>query len=211
MRRLVLLLPLAAIALTGCSATDSGPQTSQNRDVPAFTRVDNDGSVHVRAHIGEPRRVRVTAGEKVIDDVSTEVRDGTLHVRFDHHGWRTPDTEVEVWTPRLAAITSDGSGDVDVDGVRADAFEVRADGSADIRVAGTADQLTVATDGSGDAELADLKATSARVKASGSGDVEVRATHRLDANAEGAGDVRYHGAPRLTEHADGAGDIKRAG
>jgi len=37
-------------------------------------------------HVGEPQRVRVRAGSKVIGDVGTEVHDGTLRLTFDHGG-----------------------------------------------------------------------------------------------------------------------------
>ena len=79
----LLLLVLPALAVGGCSLGDDGTRTSQTRDVEPFTRVDNRDSVDVRLQVGEPLSVRVLAGEKVIDDVRTEVRDGTLkgHVR----------------------------------------------------------------------------------------------------------------------------------
>ena len=73
-RRVLLLaaaVTTAAVAVTGCSIGDDGPRTSQTRDVPAFTRIDNADSVDVRVHVGEPQRVRVRAGEKVIDDIRT--------------------------------------------------------------------------------------------------------------------------------------------
>ena len=213
MRSLLLpALALPVIALAGCAVSDDGDQTSQTRDVPAFTRVVNDDSVDVRLHAGTSAQpLRVRAGDKVIDDVRTEVRDGTLHVTFDHDGWGAPDVKVEAWTAQLIAIDSDGSGDVQVDGVTGRAFQVTADGSADVRVRGTTDRLVVAADGSGDAKLADLAAREARVKAGGSGDVEVRADERLDVDADGSGDVRYHGTPQLSQRDDGSGDVKAAG
>lgn len=211
--RSLLVLPVVVpvIALAGCSLSDDGERTTQTRDVAAFTRLDNDDSVRVRLHAGSPQRVRVRAGDKVIDDVRTEVRDGTLHVTFDHDGWGGPKVEVEAWTPRLTATHSDGSGDVEADGVDADALEVTADGSGDVRVKGSATRLVVAADGSGNAKLADLSADEARVTASGSGDVEVHAAERLAVNVDGSGNVRYHGAPRLTQHDDGSGDVKQTG
>src|SRR5215208_685359 len=85
----------AAVAVSGCSIGDDGPRTSQTRDVAAFTRIDNADSVDVRIHVGEPQRVRVRAGEKVVDDVRTSVRDRTLHISFDHRGFGDGDPVVE--------------------------------------------------------------------------------------------------------------------
>ena len=174
-RRSLLLIPAvaAAAALAGCTIGDDGPRTAQTRDVAAFTRIDNADSVDVRLHVGEPQRVQVRAGEKVIDDVRTEVRDGTLHVSFDHDGFGGYDVIVEASVPALVGVEASGSGDIDVDGIDAGAFAVRSDGSADLALAGTAGRLALDLDGSGDADLANLTVRDARVAVGGSGDVEV--------------------------------------
>jgi Putative auto-transporter adhesin, head GIN domain len=208
-----LLLPIAAVALAlaGCSVGDDGPQTTQTRDVGEFTRIDNRDSVDVRLDVGERQRVQVRAGEKVIDDVRTEVRDGTLEVTFDHDGWGDDDVVVEVSVPTLTAIEVSGSGDVDAAGIDANVFDVQSDGSADIGLRGTVGRLAVDMDGSGDADLADLTAREANVFVGGSGDLEVRADQQLEVTVDGSGDVRYHGDPALTEHVDGSGDLSQAG
>jgi hypothetical protein len=189
---------------------DDGPTTTQSRSVEGFTRVENRSSVDVELRVGEPLRVRVRAGEEVIDDVSTEVRDGTLRVDFDHSGFGGDDVVVEASVPRLTTIESSGSGDIDADGIQADAFEVRSDGSADIALEGIARRLDVDVDGSGDVALDDLEAREARVAVGGSGDVQVRAADRLNVTVDGSGDVRYHGDPALTRHVDGSGDLSQA-
>lgn len=201
---------VVALALAGCSIGDDGPRTTQTRNVADFTRIDNRDSVDVRLHAGEPQRVRVRAGEKVIDDVRTEVRDGTLQITFDHHGFGAGDVVVEASVPKLTGIEASGSGDIDADGIDADAFEVRSDGSADIALEGTAGRLAVDLDGSGDADLAGLAAREARVAVGGSGDADVRADKRLDVDVEGSGDVRYRGSPALTKRVEGSGGLSRA-
>jgi Putative auto-transporter adhesin, head GIN domain len=206
-RLLLLLVPV--VALAGCGLEDDGPPATQTRDVAAFTRLDNPDSVDVRLVVGEPQHVRVRAGKKVIDDVRTEVRGGTLHVTFDHHGWGGDDVVVEASVKELTGVTANGSGDIEASGIDADGFELQSNGSADVSLAGRAGRLTADVDGSGDADLSDLKARDARVTADGSGDVEVRAD-RLDVTVDGSGDVRYHGNPVLKQSVDGSGDLQRA-
>jgi hypothetical protein len=208
-RSLLLLIPLAALALAGCGIGDDGPRTTQTRPVADFARIDNRDSVDLRLSVGEPQRLRVRAGEKVIDDVRTEVRDGTLLLTFDHDGFGGDDVVVEASVPKLTAIEASGSGDIDADGIDADAFELRSDGSADIALAGTVGRLVVDLDGSGDADLEQLAAREARVDVSGSGEAEVTAGERLDVEVDGSGDVRYHGDPALTQHVDGSGELQR--
>jgi Putative auto-transporter adhesin, head GIN domain len=107
------LLVLPALALGGCAVGDDGPRTSQARDVELFTRVDNQGSVDVRLRVGESLNVRVLAGEKVIDDVRTEVRDDTMRVTFDHSGFGGDNVVVEASVPELTGVVVDGSGNVE--------------------------------------------------------------------------------------------------
>ena len=190
--RRLLLVPaaLTALVLPGCSLGDDGPRTTQARDVAAFTRIDNTGSVDVRLRVGEPRRVRVRAGEKVIDDVVTEVRGGTLHLDYDSDGFGGDSVIADVSVPELDGIDASGSGNIDA--------------------YGRTRRLGLDLDGSGDIDLGDLRAREARVVKDGSGDLDVRAGHRLDLDIDGSGDVRYHGQPALTKHVDGSGDLSRA-
>jgi hypothetical protein len=203
-----LLVPGAALAVTGCDFGDDGPQTTQTRSVGGFTRVENHDSAAVRLQVGETQRITVRAGEKVIDDVDTEVRGDTLHVTFDPDG--NHDAVVNVSVPSLSGVVASGSGEIEAVGIDADAFEVRSDGSAGIELRGTADRLDVKLDGSGEAELSGLPAREAHVIVNGSGGVEVRAAERLDADVDGSGSVRYYGDPQLTQRESGSGEISRA-
>lgn len=201
---------LAGVAVAGCSIGDDGPRTTQTRDVAAFTSVDNRSSVDLRLHVGERRRVEVRAGENVIDDVRTEVRDGTLYIAFDHDGWGGGSVVVEATVPKLTAIEQSGSGDLEAEGIDTAALELRSDGSGDIELYGTTDRLTVDHAGSGDADLTGLSAGEADVSADGSGDIDVRADTHLDVSLDGSGDVHYLGNPVLVQHVDGSGDLTHA-
>ncbi len=211
-RRLIFLVPaaLATLVLGACGIGDDGPRVAQTRDVARFTRIDSGDSVDVRVRVGEAQRVQVSAGEEVIDDVRTSVRDGVLHVTFDHRGFGGGDVVVDASVPRLTGIDVSGSGDVDALGVDAEEFEVRSDGSADVSVQGTARTLAVELDGSGDADLTDLVSREAQVTVGGSGDADVRVDERLRATVDGSGDLHYRGDPELTRHVDGSGEIDRA-
>jgi hypothetical protein len=211
--RIALLLPAAAAAvlLGGCIGIDAGPTVTDHRDVAAFTRIKAEDQVDVRLRGGEPRRLDVRAGEKVIDDVRTEVRDGTLYVSYDGPGIRRGRLLVEVAAPTVEAIDITGSADVIADDLDGRELDIRVTGAGDLSVDGRVDRLTVDVSGSGDADLADLAAAEARVELSGAGDADVRATDRLDAEVRGAGDLAYRGDPELTQEVSGSGDIEQAG
>jgi Putative auto-transporter adhesin, head GIN domain len=211
--RIALILPIAAatLALTACIGIDAGPTTTQTRDIAEFTRLKAEDEVDVNLRVGESRRLRVRAGEKVIDDIRTEVRDGTLYVSYDGPSIRDGRLLVEVAAPAVEAIALTGPSDVRVDGLAADAFDIRVSGAGDIAVGGRVERLTVDVSGAGDADLLQLAADDARVELSGAGDAEVHASNRLDAEVRGAGDLAYRGSPSLNEDVSGSGEIEQIG
>jgi hypothetical protein len=211
--RIALILPVAAatLALTGCIGIDPGPTTTQSRDVGAFTRVKAEDEVDVDLRVGEPRHLRVRAGEKVIDDIRTEVRDGTLYVSYDGPSIREGRLLVQVAAPAVDAIAITGASDVRVDGLATDALDVRVSGAGDIAARGRVGRLALDISGAGDADLAELAAKEARVELTGAGDADVHASERLDAEVSGAGDLAYRGDPRLNERVSGSGEIEHAG
>lgn len=207
--RLLILAAAAGLAFAGCSIGDDGPRTVQTRDLAAFTRVDKDDSVDLRLHVGDRQHVEVRAGRKVIDDVHTEVRDGTLNLSFEHNGWGGGSVVVEATVPKLTAIDNSGSGDIEAEGIATPLFELRSEGSADIDLYGHAGRVTVDLEGSGDADLTGLSADAATVTTQGSGDVGVRAREHLGVALAGSGDVHYVGNPELVQHVEGSGDLSR--
>jgi putative autotransporter adhesin-like protein len=211
--RIALILPVAAatLALTACFGVDAGPTTTQTRDVDAFTRLKAEDEVDVNLRVGESRRLRVRAGEKVIDDIRTEVRNGTLYVAYDGPSIREGRLLVEVSAPTVEALAITGAADVRVDGLDADAFDIRVSGAGDLAAEGRVQRLTLDISGAGDADLAELVADDARVELSGSGDAEVRASELLDAEVRGAGDLAYRGDPRVREDVSGSGEIEQVG
>jgi hypothetical protein len=208
--RLLLIVPAAAaaLALAGCVGIDAGPTQTETRDVAAFTRIKAEDQVDVEIRAGKPRALHVRAGEKVIDDVRTEVRDGTLYVSYDGPGIRKGRLLVEVAAPKVASIGITGSADVHAEGLDEAALDIRVTGAGDITARGRAERLTLDVSGSGDADLAGLAARDVRVDLSAAGDADVRAQERLDADVSGAGDLAYRGDPAVSRHVTGSGDVE---
>src|SRR5918992_1556840 len=152
------------------------------------------------------------AGCSVGDDGprTTQERDVAGFTRIDNRD--SVDIRLRVGERRRVVVRAGENviDDVDVDGIAADAFELRSDGSADIALAGTAGRLALELDGSGDADLGGLATREAQVAVSGSGSADVRAGERLEGDVDRSGDVRYHGDPALTQQVDGSGELIRA-
>jgi hypothetical protein len=136
-RRLLALAPALLLAVTGC---DSGPPVTQTRDLTGFTRLEVSGdiSLDVRLFNRPDPGVRITAGSKAIDRIRTEVEGGTLRISTKSRGLTIGpdplgDVSVSLGVPALNGMEVDGSADVMLSGLSAKTFELRIDGSGDLR------------------------------------------------------------------------------
>jgi Putative auto-transporter adhesin, head GIN domain len=209
-RRLAAVLVLALLA-AGCGG---GTRITETREVAPFDRLEVAG-VNVTVVPGEGNQVRVRAGEKVIDRVRTESRDGVLRIDVPERGiviGSDPlgDAAVEVTATSLAGAKIDGSGNMTMTGLRGDALEIDIQGTGDLEASGTVGRLTATLQGVGDADLSRLQARTARVLVQGPADAELNVTDELDVRVQGPGDVTYRGDPDVTSDVDGPGDVKRA-
>lgn len=214
MRRRIAACILAAIALAGCGG---GPTVTERRDLHAFTGIDVDHSMDVTVRRGARPAAVVRAGENVIDDVHTRVKDGTLQLRGRGDAIvigsdPVDDAEVTLTVPRLDRLDVGGSGNVTIDRLAGDALTVNVDGSADVRAAGSVERLAIEIDGSADLDLRDLAAERARVDVSGSGEVRLGRTAELEVDVSGSAKVTYRGRPRIvSQNVSGSAEIEPEG
>jgi hypothetical protein len=213
MRLLVPLLLLAALAVAGCGG---GPRTTQTRTVAAFDRIDVAGSIDVEVVPGDAQTVRVSAGENVIDHVSTDSSDGVLHVSIRDHGIVIgpdpyDDATVQVSAEAMKGVSVSGSGDLRLGSIAMPELSIEIQGSGDVHAAGTVDNLITSIQGSGDADLEGLEASTGTVSIEGSGDAKVNVKDKLDVTVRGSGDVSYLGSPDVRQNVEGSGDVHTAG
>jgi hypothetical protein len=207
---------LAALALLGLTGCDSGPPVSQTRNLTGFTRLEVSGDVNlvVRLFNRPDPGVRITAGEKSIDRIRTELVGDTLRVSTKSRGLTIgPDplgaVSISLGVPALVGLRVDGSADVMLSGLSAKAFELRVSGSGDVQARGRVDDLAMEVDGSADTNLAGLATQNAKVRIDGSGDSELRVARSLELIVEGSGDVTYHGRPAVSSRLEGSGDVQQ--
>ena len=213
-RPLAILAALAAAAaLAGC---DSGPSVSQTRDLGGFTRLEVSGdlSLDIRLFNRPDPGVRITAGTKSIDRVKTEVVGDVLRVSTKSRGLTIGpdplgDVQISLGVPVLLALRVDDQADVTLSGLSAKSFELRVNGSGDVRARGRVDELEMEVDGSAETDLSDLSTQDASVRIDGSGDSRLRVSRSLELIVEGSGDVTYHGRPSVSSRLEGSGNVRQ--
>ena len=125
MRALFLLVPLMFLLTTAMTgfAVAAVPESEQ-RLVGDFTRVDLGGHGELTIVQGDTDTVTVEAEPRVMDKITTEVRNGTLYIRIRFgiwDWWRTLGAQPPRYTVSMVQVEGielSGSGQIQGDGLR---------------------------------------------------------------------------------------------
>jgi hypothetical protein len=220
---------LAMLATLPCALAQADTET---RDVSGFTGIDVSGGINVDIRIGDEFLVEVDADDEDVEDIVTEVRGDTLHLKVDRDDWgdwsNFDDYNAVIVMPALTDVEASGGSDVRVIGtVTGDEFELSTSGGSDIEIdmavneldvsmsggsdvelSGTANVATIRNSGGSDLDARDLQVKNAELRASGGSDLAITVLETLDARASGAADITYYGDPEvLDSDASGGSDI----
>lgn len=225
-------VPASAFART----VGSGKAATETRNPGEFQSISSSGSFDIVVRQGAASSVQVSADDNLLPLLETSVESGgsegpSLRIRWrkgENISHRSHVT-VTVVTPKLTALTSNGSGDIRVepfqtpalqlrmsgsgdaklDGLKTDELGVRISGSGSVGGKGSAQRLKVAIAGSGDVKLMDLQADEVAVNIAGSGDAAVHAARTLAVSIAGSGDVVYSGEAKVSSSIAGSGSVHR--
>ena len=236
MRNAIIAIAAAAVASAGCArdrGDSAGAATTRNYQVGPFDRIEVAGAYDVTVTTGSAPAVRASGGERAIEKMVVEVRDGTLRIHPKKRsgisfGSRSGSVKLAVTVPSLAAADVAGSGNISVDKVAGDTFKAGVAGSGNVRlgqvevkrlkaeIAGSGEidagtgRAAVADyhiAGSGDIAAAGLVAEIASVSIAGSGNVAAQATGSASVEIAGSGDVRMTGGAKCSVHKAGSGNV----
>jgi len=186
----------------------SGTAKTESRTVAPFTaiRMEISGRAEIE-HTGA-ESLAVTADDNLLGLLTTEVKDGTLILGAEKgksFAGKMPVYKITI--ADLRSLELKGSAEANAGKLDSNALSVALSGSSEAKLAGRADELTIAVSGSAECNAAALTAKRATVSVSGSGDVTVNASETLDAKVSGSGSVHYLGSPKLTKAVSGSGSI----
>lgn len=225
-RRDWLLLPAAAVLMTGCGSdllpgvSGSGTVVESTVDVDEITELSVGSAFDVTLEIGEAPALVLRADDNVIDrvdvtqddgrvalGVDSAVRDATLeaNVTVDPtsldaltlQGAATLTSTQALEAPVLTVSTSGASRAFVV--LDVDDVTVRAVEASVVNASGSAQTLSAEAAGASTLRLDQLATGSADVRASGASTVEVLVSESLDAQADGASTIGYAGDPSVLE------------
>jgi hypothetical protein len=194
---------------SGSTVAGSGVPATEVRQVAPFDGVELAGSNNVLIRVGGKQSVVVRADDNLVGRVTTRVQSGTLVIGNTAGSFTTKSPmSVVVDVPSLEALTLDGSGNIEVNGIRAENLQVSLPGSGTFTGSGSVTRLDVSVSGSGTVRFAELVAADVRAVVSGSGSIFVTAADSLDATVSGSGAILYGGHPQdVKKSVTGSGAI----
>lgn len=213
---------LLTAAFTAVQAGNS--KKTEIRKVGNFNAVDVSAGIDLYLKMAETEQVRVEADDDIIDDIITEVKNGTLRIymkkgnffNFFNFG-STSSRKVYVTVTDIKRIDASSGSDVKSENtLKGDALQVKsssgsdvvlevvykdvsldASSGANIKISGKAKTVKARASSGSDINARDLEAVIGHANASSGADVVVHATGEIYANASSGGDVRYYGNPSV--------------
>jgi len=229
--RLITLVAILVIAGTQLLIA----QSSQKREVSAFTEISLRIGANVHLKQGEPQSVEVKCSESTLAKLITDVSDRKLVIRYPNDSWFSKwnpgPVDIYVTMPQIDALsisgsgsifsegkiesrildaTISGSGDIKLVDLKAEKVSASLSGSGNIHLFGkqNASELKAAISGSGNIKAIEFPVDNVDVKISGSGNCWVNCTKKLDIKLAGSGNVTYRGNPSVDSSIAGSGKVK---
>ena len=217
------------------AAYAAGPSEA-TYELAAFDEVITSGPQDVEITIGETFSVRSEGPPEALSLLEPVVENGRLTIGprdgFNWNRWsRLDGATFHVTVPRLDSVTTAGSGDVRIDRVEGESFEVNIGGPGEITigeldvgeagftvagsgnlvVAGSARETRVTIAGSGEVQAGGMQSETANIQIGGSGDVVLGVEREARISITGSGDVTILGDAECSVTRMGSGDVRCGG
>jgi beta-lactamase regulating signal transducer with metallopeptidase domain len=182
-----------------------------HRNLPAFRRIEIDGSNDVIVRRGSSNYVDFQNDAELASHTRTIVDGGSLVIdqTGDSYDDR-PHKAIVVYAGSIGAIEIDGSADVKLENASGERLAIAISGSGNLVATGSVSNVDLRIEGSGDADMLGLIASTIHISSEGSGSVKVTAPQTLAISLQGSGDVAVRGTPKhVSTEINGSGSITR--
>ena len=233
--KLLFTLVFCIIACIGMAANGNSDKT-ETRQVSNFNGIKVSTGIDLYITMGTVEEVKITADDEIIDDLITEVKDGTLRIymkqKTNWFNWNSGNQtrkayvtvkelqEIEASSgsdvksentlngENLKVSASSGS-DVTLD-IHYKNFSLDTSSGSDAKISGKTKNLEVSASSGSDIKAQDLESTICKASASSGSDITVSVTEELQASASSGSDVNYYGNPPSKDiNESSGGDVNK--
>jgi len=228
---------IVALVLSGCikdplCVKGIGPVVEEVVSVEDFNAINLQGSMNVEISYGEQQAVVAEGNSNIIEELETEVINGTWYISLGTGCFYDFDLKVFITLPDIKKIELSGSGDIlatDLVGHENMTIENRGSGkifvnevaetsSLDVKISGSGPveikkawpdllYMNIINSGSGQFRGYPAVVSECDIRVSGSGNCEISVDELLDVNISGSGNVYYKGRPVINVNNSGSGRL----
>lgn len=216
-----LFILILTIGSTLSALAANGGDDTQTRNVSGFNAIDVSTGIDLYLTMGSSEEVKIVADEEIIDDIKTEVRNGTLHIYMKRNNWfnwgGNKTRKAYVTVKELEELHASSGSDVQSQNLlEGESLDISASSGSDIELEVRYKNLSLDTSSGSDAELkgktknlklsassgsdidaSDLEAVNCKASASSGSDVSLTVTDELEADASSGADITYYGSPKM--------------
>ena len=224
---------LLAVCCAGQSFAGNGNET-QTRHVSGFNAIDVATGIDLYITMGNSEEVKIVADDEIIDNIKTEVRNGTLHIYMKKTGWFNRNVnktrKAYVTLKELVELNASSGSDVESENtLEGESLKISASSGSDVKLEVRYKNLSLDTSSGSDAELrgkvknlelsassgsdinaSDLESVKCRASASSGSDISLTVTEELQADASSGSDIVYHGNPQMRDIDESSGGDVRS-
>lgn len=229
-KSLIILMLVAAVGINTAAFAGNRDKT-ENRNVKNFRGIKVSTGIDLYLTMGNSEEVKIVADDDIIDDIVTEVKNGTLHIYLEKNnnwfnwGRLTETRKAYVTVKQLESIDASSGSDVRSENtLKGDELDIEASSGSDVyldivyknvslktssgsdaKLSGKAKYFTASASSGSDIVARDLETEKCNVKASSGSDATVNVSDELVAKASSGADVRYYGNPKTKDTDESSG------
>jgi hypothetical protein len=227
-RKLSILL-IAIVLGANIQALAFSSEKTENRNLKDFNKIKVSSGIDLYLRMGETEEVKVVADGDIIDQVITEVKDGTLKIYMkQNNNWNwgiTKSRKVYVNVKELERLDASSGSDVNSENLlTGESLKVSASSGSDVnleihyknfsldtssgsdaRISGKTKNFEAESSSGSDIKAQDLESVICKVSVSSGSDATVNVSDELYANASSGGDVSYYGNPQVKDINESSG------
>ena len=219
LRATLLILCFTSI-LTGCFinigsldlVTGNGNVITRERQLSAFTKIENSSFVDVEITTKSAQRVELTTDENIQENILMEVVDNTLRISTRPGTFNVTQARAKISVQTLESLKNTGSGDASASPVEVPTFAAVVTGSGDLSLRGVNTQtMTASGSGSGNILLQGTVSQNMNLSLTGSGNATLQGTGNMGMlTTSGSGDISGQAftLQRATVRTSGSGNIR---
>lgn len=226
---------LILVAVFGLNTTIAGnSDQTEIRKVKNYKAIKVSTGIDLYLTMGETEEVKIVADDDIIDQLKTEVKNGTLHIYVKQNNWfnwgGNKTRKAYVTVTSLEAISASSGSDVRSENtLKGENLKVKASSGSDVEIDVFYKNLWVDTSSGSDAKVSgkvktieaesssgssikaqNLESKICKARASSGSDIYINVTDELYAKASSGADIKYTGNPKVrdTDESSG-GDVRQ--